>query len=251
MSRRIGPLSLAVHFLVISTVSAAGYEDLGPEKWDPEPLAIEAAHSDPNLCLSIERFGCWFAPATIRQSNAPTLIVFFRGWRDNRERSNIPPGERVASSRQAFVQFGLEEVARAKNAALIVTGAPPSGVSMAQVARLEGALGLRFSRVVLASHSAGYQGLDATLKSGDLTQIGRIIMLDNFYMEGTLLESVAYWVGRGTGCNGFYTFDRRESVQRHQAAFKRVCRLEDHDDTGHFNTINKCLGAYYDGHACP
>src|SRR5438045_1062570 len=96
-------LSFALLFCLASSPSASRaqeVEDLGPEEWNPEPWPFQAASTtDDKLCLPLERFGCWFAPATIRHSNAPTLIVFFRGWRDDRERSNIPPGERVVSAR--------------------------------------------------------------------------------------------------------------------------------------------------------
>ena len=229
----------------------ADYEDLGPEHWAKQAWGEHRASFDSEAdCVPIARYGCWYAPATIHRADAPALLVFLRGWRDPDERSNVPPAERVKSSQQAFAQFGLGELARAKNMALIVTGAPPLAVPEKLRAGLERSLGLRFSRVILASHSAGYQGLDATL-SGDLTGVRRIVMLDNFYMEGTLLRAVNTRVGAGAACNGFFTYDSRDSIQRHQDAFKRVCRLEDHDDTGHFDTINKCLSLYVDGLPCP
>src|SRR6185369_9772084 len=123
-----------------AVVSAQSDEDLGPEDWKPEPYSLQtASKTDEKLCIAIDRYGCWFAPESIRESNAPTLLVFFRGWRDNRERSNIPPEERVESARQAFVQFDLENAARSKNAALLVTGSPKSAATTTLVRRLESA----------------------------------------------------------------------------------------------------------------
>src|SRR5262249_36793332 len=96
------------------------------------------AEPAPLSCVALDRFGCWFAPPTIRDENAPALLVFFRGWRNDSERSDIPSGQRVIAARQAFAQFELEKLAREQGVAVLITGAPRLAVEKRHLLELQG-----------------------------------------------------------------------------------------------------------------
>lgn len=198
-------------------------------------------------CRRLGDVGCWYAPAAVRRKALPELIVYLRGhWNGS---GNIPPERRLESSRQAFAFYGLEELARRRQAAVLVTGSSWVGVTHDEIESIERSLSTRFERIVVAVHSGGYVGLEKTLDASVFSRVNRLVMLDNFYFSVDFARRIGGLTAVGLPCIGYYTEHNQE---RYETRFKpnAECRVEARDDFGHEGAVKRCLARYLDGLPC-
>ena len=169
-----------------------------------------------------------------------------RGWYASYE-GRVPPDACLASSRQAFTRYGLGETARVAKTAVLVTCSSDRGVTESDVAALERDSGKAFSGRILAAHSGGYVGLEASLLAGLVFQ--RLLMLDDFYFGTDLSPKIQARVSAGASCAGFYT---AHNLKRYETRFRSAvaCSVEPHDDLGHDETVVKCLASYLTRGSC-
>ena len=129
---------------------------------------------------------------------------------------------------------------------MLISSSSNVGFTIKEIENTIEAAGLpRDSKVILASHSGAYHGLDKTLKylkrdSYDFRLV-KIIMLDNFYFESSTTDLVKEYIDEGVECTGFLT---AHNLERYKARFKtkiseNVCPIQ--TKSNHFTAVNKCL----------
>jgi len=103
------------------------------------------------------------------------------------------------------------------------------------------------SRIILASHSGGYQGLNETLRKLDaslLRRIDRIALLDNFYSygQGKLDQTLKQKFPENLSsiCRGFYTDHLEENYRNF---YSEPCPLIE-KRVGHKSTVKNNLGDF-------
>lgn len=215
-------------------------------------LALPAAAADPE-CAALGNKGCWYAsPGGIGD---PALLVYFRGhWNYTHtnpppaDKGTIPPAKRLASSRQAFKDYGLKELAIKENLVVIVTGSSDVSISEDDIKAVKEASGVNFVNRYLAAHSGGYVGLQASLPK--LGPVNRIVMLDNFYFDQTLSKLVQDRVAAGAECDGFYTGHNRERVKSNFIPVVAKCPLDTYENSDHDAAVPRCLGSYLNRATC-
>jgi hypothetical protein len=153
----------------------------------------------------------------------------------------------------AFSERGLRRSAHEAGRAILVTGSSDIGLSGPQLEAAEKLAGGSFGRIVLASHSGGFVGLEETLRSPSFPKkrIRQVLMLDNMYSSG-MREPLRRLTSAGADCSGFYTrqSDRYWSIVQ---GYLGVCRLEDRTASGdhaHSQSVNACLSRYAAGASC-
>ncbi|MBI5211061.1 MAG: hypothetical protein HY927_13910 [Elusimicrobia bacterium] len=198
-------------------------------------------------CRPLPAVGCFYVPASARDSESPPLLVYLRG-RHQRYGARVEPDDRVGAARDAFVGMRLGALAESSRVVVLVAGSSCLGVSKAHVEAVERQAGKKSGRLILASHSSGYIGLMLTLPL--LPRPDRVVLLDNFHFKDSMSKMVQRRVEQGTDCVGFYTRTRRDAYLRY---FKphATCSVEDQDARGHDGGVRACLGAYLSSTACP
>ena len=211
--------------------------------------ALAAAQAAPQ-CAPVPGIGCVYVSPKAAEDGSAPLLVYFRGW-TKAHKGSVPVAERAASAREAFSSYDLDRAADAAGAVLFVTGSSDASFQDADVDALETKVGRRFSRLILAAHSGGYVGLDASLPQR--REVARVIMLDDFYFSDgpdSLGRRVAALVGRGAACAGFYTPHNKE---RWEQRFKPylTCPVDAFGPHDHDDKVNACLKGYATTGACP
>lgn len=209
----------------------------------PAARAQEKADS----CLPLEGVGCWFAPADA-PADAPVL-VYLRGHHPSLG-PNVPAAQALASSRQAFLAYGLGELAARRRLVVLVTYRSGLGVSPDDLAALAKESGRAFSGTFLAAHSGGYVGLGRTLDAG--TTASRVVMLDDFYGAGSdgLPMKLQRLISSGASCAGFHTPHNEKNFEK---GYRRAiaCSVDAlKSDDQHNAAVGRCLGGYLDGRSC-
>lgn len=196
-------------------------------------------------CAAFGKLGCYYVPPEAGRS--PALIVYLRG-HYGEHKGEVPASRCRESARDAFRRYGLGATADSAGAAVLVTCSSHLGVRPEDLARLEAAAGVRFSRRALAAHSGGFVGLEKSLDAGLPAE--RLLMLDDFYFGPELARKVQQRVAAGATCAGFYTEHNRE---RYQSWFRphAHCEVEARDDYGHDDAVVTCLGEYLTKPSCP
>lgn len=205
--------------------------------------ATFAAAQAPSPCAPVAGIGCVYVPAKAAEDGSAPLFVYFRGW-VNGYNGSVPVAERLKSSRTAFTSYDLGRAADAAGAVLLVTGSSDAAVLDADVDALEKQVGRRFTRLILASHSGGYAGLNASLPQK--RAVARVIMLDDFYFNDgpdSLAHRVAALVDKGAVCDGFYT---PHNKVRWEQRFKPylTCPVEAFGPNDHDAKVKECLRGY-------
>ncbi|MDE2143540.1 MAG: hypothetical protein KGJ84_14125, partial [Elusimicrobia bacterium] len=176
------------------------------------PVRADPAETD---CLPAPgNVGCAYVPA-----NAPpdaTLLIYLRGFHP-KYKGNVPDSECLASSRQAFIHYGLGSLADEKGLGVLVTCRSNQAVTEAVISAFSKSAGRPFAKRILAAHSGGYVGLGGTLDAG--VAASRILMLDDFY-DGNpagLARKLQLAVSAGASCAGYFT---PHNKKRYEAAYK-------------------------------
>lgn len=197
-------------------------------------------------CRPLPGVGCWFAPGDA-PAGAP-LLVYLRGHHPTLG-PNVPEGQWLASSRQAFSAYGLAKTAREKGVVVLVTYRSGLGVKPGDVAAVAAESKRDFAKTILAAHSGGYVGLGKTLDA-DLTP-ARVVMLDDFYGAGSdgLARKLQRAISLGAACSGFYTPHNRKNFE---TGYRGVACSVDAmgSDAQHNPAVGRCLGGYLDGRSC-
>ncbi len=198
-------------------------------------------------CLPLAGIGCWFVPESA-PADAP-LLVYLRGHHPSLG-ANVPAGQWLASSRQAFGAYDLGRTASDKRVAVLVTYRSGLGVTEADLAALAKESKRTFSTTILAAHSGGYVGLGRTLDAG--LSVSRVIMLDNFYGAGGdgLAQKLQRVISSGAGCAGFYTPHNKKN---YDTGYKNAihCSIDGlGSDAQHNPAVGRCLSGYLDGRSC-
>lgn len=198
-------------------------------------------------CLPLAGVGCWFAPEGA-PADAP-LLVYLRGHHPGHG-PNVPAGQWLASSRQAFGAYELGRTARDKRIVVLVTYRSGLGVKAGDLAALAEESKRTFTKTILAAHSGGYVGLGATLDYG--MNPSRIVMLDNFYGAGGggLASKLQRLISAGSSCAGFYTPHNKKN---YDSGYKNAvaCAVDGlSSDAQHNAAVGRCLGGYLDGRSC-
>ncbi len=197
-------------------------------------------------CREVPGFGCFYAPPSL--SGSAPLLVYLRGWWGP-YKGAVPASRLLASSRQAFVAYGLGTLADKKGVAVLVTGSSSVSVAPADVSQLSADSGLKFEKTILAAHSGGYVGLAATLTAG--VKADRLLMLDDWYEDtGALAGQLQQAISSGATCAGYHT---KHNKKNWETVYKPSvqCSIDDMGaDTEHDRGVQRCLGAYLTRATC-
>lgn len=212
----------------------------------------------PSECRMLGKLGCYYLPSSLDGQRKARVLVYLRGHHPVLG-GVVPDESREESARRAFAGFQLGNIAQAEKVALFVTASSHLAVSPKDLKNAADALGMVFDGVILAAHSGGYAGLSASLPSFE--QVDQIVMLDNFYFGADLTRLIKAKLDAGAACAGFYTSfkygkDKKGNKVRYEENFKpligpAVCPVERHDDYGHNDGVNRCLGPYLRRRPCP
>lgn len=212
-------------------------------------IAVSLAAQTLPACAPVAGIGCVYVPASAAADGAAPLMIYFRGWVKPYDGA-VPAAERLRSARTAFTSYELGRAADAAGAVLLVTGSSDAAVRDADVDALEKQVGRRFSRLILAAHSGGYDGLGESLPQK--RAVARVIMLDDFYFDDgpdSLGHRVADLVGKGAACAGFYTPHNKD---RYEQRFKPylACSVDAFGKNDHDAKVKECLRGYATTGAC-
>jgi hypothetical protein len=210
--------------------------------------SLAAAQTSPT-CAPVDGIGCVYVPAKAAADGSAPLMIYFRGWSPPYNGA-VPVAERLRTSRTAFSAYDLDRAADAAGAVLLVTGSSDAAVRDADIDALEKQVGRRFSRLILAAHSGGYDGLTASLPQK--RTVARVIMLDDFYFDDgpdSLGHRVADLVAKGAACAGFYTPHNKD---RYEQRFKPylACAVEAYGPNDHEAKVKECLRGYATTGSC-
>jgi hypothetical protein len=219
----------------------------------PKAPAAQPTHSSgaakPTVgCVPLRPLGCLYVPASLGDS--PTLIIYYRGHLNGAPHVEGWPNV-LRSASHAFAERGLSRSADASGMAALVTGSSDLGVTGAQLQAAEALAGVHFGNIVLASHSGGFVGMEATMGSSSfpMERVRRVVMLDNFY-SGGMLSPIRRLTSAGADCSGYFTNWSDRSIMQ---TYSGVCSLEDRRTAGddpHSASVNACLAHYVSGEAC-
>lgn len=200
-------------------------------------------------CKPVPGLGCFYAPASA--GNTLPLLVYIRGHHPRLGR-DVPPGAWRESSRQAFDDYHLKQVADETGHAVFVTYRHDVPANQAAILKLVGASQLSFNRYVLAAHSGGNVGLRLTLAARGV-EFERVFLLDLFYFTDTALSRniQSKFTGR---CLGFIT-PHGNVMANYETYFRPYaggCKIEPLPNGDHNVAVNRCLAAYMNGaERCP
>ena len=197
-------------------------------------------------CLPLTGVGCYFVPEGT-PADAP-LLIYLRGHHPV-HKGDVPVGQWLASSQQAFMAYGLGKTARDKRVVVLVTYRSGLGVKADDISALAYASKRTFTKKILAAHSGGYVGLGATLDYG--MTASRVVMLDNFYGAGGngLTAKLQRLLSSGAACSGFFTPHNKKN---YETGYKNAlaCSIDPLGDDQHNTAVVICLGGYLDGRTC-
>ena len=209
-----------------------------------------AAAQTPPACAPVPGIGCVYVSPKAAEDGSAPLFVYFRGW-VKPYNGSVPVPERPSSAQGAFSTYGLGAAADAAGAILLVTGSSDAAARDADIDALEKQVGRRFSRLILAAHSGGFVGLNASLPQR--RAVARVIMLDDFYFNDgpdSLGRRVAALVGKGAACAGYYTPHNKD---RWEQRFKPylACPVDAFGPNDHDAKVGACLAGYATTGTCP
>ena len=222
-----------------------------------QPIAALVAPAQDLSCRMLGSLGCYYIPDSVRAKKGGRLLIYLRGWLPPFD-GHVPEASRAESARQAFTRYDLRRVADEGHAALLVTASSDLPVSAADVQALEAQTGLTFRSFVIASHSGGCASLSPTLPA--FPRLERLILLDTFYFGEPLARIIGASMSAGAACSGFFTtYKSGAKKEGNDLRYTRdilpflpqPCAVENHDDYGHNDGVNACLGAYVAGRVCP
>lgn len=221
------------------------------------PAAAQALGKATKGCEMLGRLGCVYVPAALADKESATLVIYHRGhWGDYK--GEVPEDQRSASARQAFRRYGLKDTADAKEAVLFVTASSDLSVSQRSIQRIKTKAGLDFAKIILASHSGGFTGLNATLSGFD--SVDGVVLLDTNYFGEAMTLKIKGKLRSDSLCAGFYTSKNGTNIghnkEKYDLYFKphldeKACLMEQHDGWGHTGGVVECFSYYLDGQACP
>lgn len=212
---------------------------------------------EPSQCRMFGKLGCYYLPSSLDGRRNSRVLVYLRGHHPSWG-GTVPENQREESARRAFAGFELGRIAEEERVALFVTASSHLPVSPKDLKEVGDFLGMIFDGTVLAAHSGGYAGLAASLPSFE--GVDQIIMLDNFYFGADLTRLVKAKTDAGAACAGFYTRfkygkDKKGNKVRYEENFKPLigpaaCPVEQRDDFGHNEGVNRCLGPFLHRQPC-
>jgi len=216
-----------------------------------QPTANDCVELTSGRGNQTESIGCYYAAQPALGQNPPALLIYLRGWHPVMGKT-VPLDKRLESARFDFTRFNLSGTAEANNLVVLVTGSSDSDVTQSDIATIEKATKVKFGQVYLAAHSGGYTGLAKTLSN--LSQVNRIILLDNFYFGSVVAKSIKKRTDKGMACTGFYTEHNKSRYEKYFKTSVQNCPVELHADIyphGHNDSVNTCLGTYLTKTSCP